>query len=194
MRLDSLFYGLTYRFGKPRWDTDQPQPELQRLAASQAPGRVLDLGCGTGTNGVYLARHGWQVVGIDFIPAAVASARRKAKAAGAGATFVVGDASRLRESGVEGPFDMVIDIGCYHAIPEHRRDAYAAGVAAVTGPGAVLYLAGISKPPATWRVLGASGVTAGELRSRFGPSFELVDETPDGSSGFVTYRLVRRMP
>jgi SAM-dependent methyltransferase len=191
MGRDSLFYGLAYRFGKPRWDSDQPRPELEELISSKPSGRALDLGCGTGTNDVYLASHGWQVVGVDFVPGAIEKARQNAQRAGVAASFVLGDVSRLRAAGVEGPFDLLLDIGCYHAIPQNRRDAYAAEVAAVARPGADFYLAGISDPPATWRMLGAGGVTGNELRARFSASFEIVEVKQNGSH-FAAYHLVRR--
>jgi SAM-dependent methyltransferase len=191
MGRDSLFYRITYRFGKPRWDVEQPRPELESLVESRAPGRALDLGCGTGANDVFLAGHGWHVVGVDFAPEAIEKAQSRAKQAGVPANFVVGDVSRLRAAGVQGLFDLVLDIGCYHALPADRRDAYAAEVAAVTRPGADFYLAGISDPPATWKLLGANGVSRNELEARFGASFEISDEKPDGRR-FVTYHLVRR--
>jgi SAM-dependent methyltransferase len=191
MGRDSFFYGLAYRFGRPRWDSDQPRPELEELINAKPQGRALDLGCGTGVNDVYLASHGWQVVGVDFAPGAIEKARQNAKRAGVAASFVQGDVSRLRAAGVEGPFDLLLDIGCYHAIPENRRDAYAAEVAAVAGPGADFYLAGISDPPATWRLLGAGGVTRDELRARFGGSFEIADVKQNGSH-FAVYHLVRK--
>lgn len=196
MRLDFFFYGLTYRFGNPRWDTGRPRPEIEDLASTLNPGRVLDLGCGTGTDDIYLASKGWKVVGVDFAPQAIARATEKANAAASSATFVIGDATRLDEAKVDGLFDLVLDVGCYHAIPEHRRDAYAAGVAARTRPGADFYLAGINNPPATWRLLGARGVSADELRRRFGKSFVLSEEKPLGpigrASNFVRYHLVRK--
>lgn len=197
MRLDTLFYRMTYRFGKPRWDTGRPRPEIERVIGGRPPGRALDLGCGTGTDAIYLAKAGWEVVGVDFAPEAIATARDRASAAGAAATFVTADVSRLREAGVSGPFDLVLDVGCYHAIPEGIRDAYAAGVAAVTKPGSDFYLAGISgRTPATWRLLGARGVSAAELRGRFGGEFELADEGTAGPAGrvarFAVYHLIRR--
>lgn len=133
MRLDSIFYRLAYRFGKPAWDSGEPRPELKDLANGRQPGRALDLGCGTGDNVIFLSNKGWRVVGVDFVPQAVEMARRKARAAGASADFMVGDVADLRQAGVEG-FDRVIDVGCYHAIPARLRDGYASGVAAVTRP------------------------------------------------------------
>jgi SAM-dependent methyltransferase len=193
MRIDLFFYRLAYRSGRPRWDSTLPRPELTRLLQGRPPGRALDLGCGTGTDAIYLARLGWEVAGVDFVPEATATARTRA--AGSAASFVTGDVTRLRQAGVAGPFDLIIDIGCYHAIPAARRDAYAAEVAAVARPGADFYLAGIADPPATWRLLGARGVSAAELRRRFGADFNLADEQAAGPAGrashFVLYHLVR---
>jgi SAM-dependent methyltransferase len=195
MRRDAFFYQLAYRRRKPRWDTGKPRPELQDLVGTG--GHALDLGCGTGTDAIYLAQHGWQVVGVDFVPEAIATANERARSAGAtAATFVVGDVTRLREVGVSGLFDLVIDIGCYHGIPAGRRDAYVMEVAAVTRPGADFYLAGVSHPPALWRLAGARGITIEEIRKPFGPYFDLVDKQAIGNVGrageFVRYHLVRK--
>jgi SAM-dependent methyltransferase len=190
MRRDLFFYRLAYRFGRPRWDSAEPRPELEALVRGLAPGRALDLGCGTGASVLYLASRGWEAVGLDFAPEAVAAATENARRAGVSATFVLGDVSRLDEAGVQGPFDLLLDIGCYHAIPAGRRDACAAGAAAVTRPGADFYLAGIGDPPPSWRLLGAGGVTGDEVRSRFGPAFDLAGQQQLGSP-FTAYHLVR---
>ena len=63
MALDRMLYRLTYRLGTPQWDTGVPQSALQQLVRDRAPGRALDLGCGTGAGVVYLARHGWETAG-----------------------------------------------------------------------------------------------------------------------------------
>jgi SAM-dependent methyltransferase len=68
---------LAYRRSPP-WDSGDPAPELVELVEGPAPprpGRALDLGCGIGTNAVYLARHGWDVTGVDLVHNAVAAAR-----------------------------------------------------------------------------------------------------------------------
>jgi len=190
MALDRMLYRLTYRLGTPRWDTGVPQPELQQLVRDRAPGRALDLGCGTGADVVYLAGHGWETVGIDFAPEAVAAAKKKAADAGVTAAFVLGDASRLADAGARGPFDLLLDIGCYHTIPASRRDAYVAGAAAAARPGADFYLAGIADPPRLWRLLGARGIGADEIRSRFGPYFSVAGQQQRGTR-LVAYHLVR---
>ena len=190
MALDRILYRLTYRLGKPRWDTGAPQPELEQLAQGRAPGRALDLGCGTGTDVVYLAGHGWEATGIDFAPEAVAAAKKKAADAGVRAAFVHGDASRLADAGVQGPFDLLLDIGCYHTIAASRRDAYVAGAAAAARPGADFYLAGIADPPRLWRLLGARGISADEIKSRFGPYFSVASQQRTGAR-LVAYHLIR---
>jgi SAM-dependent methyltransferase len=191
----SLFYRSAYRFGSPHWDSDQPRAELKELVQGLRPGRALDLGCGTGTNVVYLAGQGWEAVGLDFVPRAIRAAEARALSAAVSARFVVGDVTQLRQAGIAGPFDLIIDIGCYHTVPEALRDSYATEVAAVTRPGADFYLAGISAPPASWRLLRASGLSPTEPVRRFGADFEIAAEQVVGTIGrgdFVLYHLVRK--
>lgn len=55
---------------------------LQQKVAALAPGRVLELGCSTGDDSLWLAEQGWQVTGVDISPAAVETAQRLAAEAG----------------------------------------------------------------------------------------------------------------
>jgi SAM-dependent methyltransferase len=138
----SVMYNLMYRFGTPRWDTHITPPEVVAVIAGDAalpPGRALDLGCGTGTNVIYLARHGWEAIGVDFSPLAIQQARQKAGGI-PGASFVEGDVSRLSQLGIDGLFDFVLDIGCFHGLPDSARQAYAREVARVSRPGALFML------------------------------------------------------
>ena len=139
---------------------------------------------------MYLAGHGWEATGIDFAPEAIAAARKKAADAGVSAAFVLGDASRLADAGVRGPFDLLLDVGCYHTIPASRRDAYVAGAAAAARPGADFYLAGIADPPRLWRLLGARGIGADEIKSLFGRYFSVGGQQRKGAR-LVAYHLVR---
>ncbi|HZP95411.1 MAG TPA: class I SAM-dependent methyltransferase [Candidatus Limnocylindria bacterium] len=146
--LRRLSFDLRYRFGRPRWDTGVTPPELVAYVEREgvAPGRALDLGCGTGTNAVYLARHGWDAVGIDFAPRAIALAKRRARDAGVAdrTRFLVGDAARLPDLGA--PFDLALDIGCLHSIPGERRPGYARGLIARLVPGGIYLLYAFCPP------------------------------------------------
>ena len=73
----------SYLSGEPLpWDTGTPDPMLIAMIESHAiePGRTLEVGCGTGTNAIYLAEHGFDVVGVDVAAVAIANARAKAHA------------------------------------------------------------------------------------------------------------------
>jgi len=124
------------------------------------PGRALDLGCGSGRNSIYLARHNWDVTGIDMVRGAVAAARQKAAAAGVVVQLIEGDVTRLQDLGIGDGYSLFVDAGCYHTVPVNRRDAYAVGVTTVAAPSALLLIVGFSR-------LFGSGITAEELRNRF---------------------------
>ena len=182
-----LFYRLAYLIGPRPWDSGVSPPGLVRwIDGPQAlpPGRALDIGCGTGTNCKYMLDHGWEVTGVDFVPRAVQAAKRKAP----GARLLVGDVTRLRELGVSGPFDLMLDLGCFHSIPELRRDAYVKEVASVAAPGATFLLFAFGEA-------GPGGIIApqSEIRQRFGGDFEVADVIPGAPFRKQTwYRLLRR--
>jgi cyclopropane fatty-acyl-phospholipid synthase-like methyltransferase len=129
-----IFYALMY-FRRPPWDTGISPPELMEHIATHPPGRALDLGCGTGTNALTLAEHGWQVTAVDFIPRALQQARRKARQAGVIVDFHLDDVTRL--DGIRGPFDLALDIGCFHSLAPSGRQAYLQNLERLLAPGGV---------------------------------------------------------
>jgi SAM-dependent methyltransferase len=129
--LRRVYFNLWYFFNPP-WDTGISPPELLDFLARHPPGRALDLGCGTGTNVLTLAQHGWQVCGVDFAWQAIFLARRKARQAGVQADLRVGDVTLLK--GIHGPFDLVLDIGCFHSLPGAGRAAYLRNLTRILAP------------------------------------------------------------
>lgn len=100
---------------RPPWDIGRPQQEIVRLEQTgQITGTVLDVGCGTGDNALFLASCGHEVVGLDSVERAIEAARRKADERSLSATFIRGEILSLREIGRT--FDTVIDSGLFHTL------------------------------------------------------------------------------
>ncbi len=104
-----------YASGKTPWDSGVPSSELIRsVEAGELPGTtLLELGCGTGTNAIELARRGYRVKAIDLVELAVERAREKARKAGVTLEFLSGDLTKLD---LGGPFDCLFDLGLYHGL------------------------------------------------------------------------------
>jgi SAM-dependent methyltransferase len=141
-----LTYTLWYWLQKPPWDSGIPAPELVRAIEGRSQGNALDIGCGTGTNVRYLAEHGWQVTGIDFASNAIAKAKRKLK--GLDATLRVGDVTKLEALSLPGPFDLALDMGCWHSLTPAGQRHYAAGLAHWLQPGGQYLLYAFQPDPA----------------------------------------------
>jgi SAM-dependent methyltransferase len=162
-----------YRDGELPWDTGQPSSELQLVLSRNAisPCRALDIGCGTGTNCVWLAQQGFEVTGLDVAPLAVERAIKRAQAAGVDVHFLVADALNLPDLG--SPFEFFFDRGCYHAV---RRDApgkYAPAIGQQLARGGLgLILAGNAREP---HDPGPPVVTEAEIRDELGQAFQILD-------------------
>lgn len=144
MRTGSRIYDLMYRLWAP-WDAVGVRPELLALLAGwhvdpdRYP-RAVDLGCGTGANVVFLAERGFDAVGVDFSPVAIAKARRRADEARMGhrCRFVVGDLTAEHIPEVDGPFDLLVDLGTLDDLDPAGRRAMADTVARLARPGSLL--------------------------------------------------------
>lgn len=127
------FFETAYE-GTPTWDIGRSQGAVVRLAeAGLVEGTVLDVGCGTGENALYLAARGHRVVGVDLAPGAIAKATAKAAERGIAVEFLVHDASSL--GGLGRTFDTVLDVGCFHTLQPADRARYAASLGAAIRPG-----------------------------------------------------------
>ena len=127
----SVFYKVSYRVGFHPWeDLPEHQPFADTLTAlfareeegRQPPfGTALDLGCGSATWGVRLAARGWQVTGVDDVPAAVARAEQRIRRTAVDMRVVLGDVTRLRESAVGSGYRLVLDTGTFHGLTTAQR-------------------------------------------------------------------------
>jgi ubiquinone/menaquinone biosynthesis C-methylase UbiE len=106
-------------FRNPPWDSGVTPPELFEFIQSHPAGRAIDIGCGTGTNVITLAKTGWQVTGFDFAARAIQIAKSKAKKAHIQASLFTDDATNMKK--VTGQFDLALDLGCFHSL-ENKVD------------------------------------------------------------------------
>lgn len=128
-----LTFNFWYLFRRPPWDSGITPPELWQFIRENPPGRAIDLGCGTGTNAITLAKNGWHLTGVDFAHPAIERARQKAREEGLQIDFLAGDVTRL--SNVIGPFDLALDIGCFHGIDPRLRPVYLKTICRILIPG-----------------------------------------------------------
>lgn len=162
-----------YLRGETPWDTEEPDPHLVEFVRSGAMkrGRVLEIGSGTGTNALWLAGEGFEVVGVDVAQRAIEMARTKA-----------GDAPRvsfrhtdfLTDDEVRGPFDFAFDRGVFHVFDEaDERARFATRVAGLLRPdGMWLSILGSTEGPA--REEGPPRRSALDIVTAIEPALEIV--------------------
>ncbi len=163
------FFNSAYR-GLPPWEIGRPQREIVLLAeAGEIRGRVLDVGCGTGENALYLASLGLSVWGIDAAPAAIRRAKRKARRRDLQATFLVADALKL--SALAQRFDTITDSGLFNVFSDEERPLFAAGLRSALDSGGTYFMLCFSdRQPGT---SGPRRVTQAEIRATFGKGWKI---------------------
>lgn len=180
----------SYWLGNTRWDTGIVPPEVTDLIESKelAPGKALDIGCGTGTTSVYLSKNGWEVTGIDFVPKAVRKAKRRAKHQQAKVAFRTGDVTKLDELNLARNYALAIDIGCGHALGENGFSQYVEQLASHLQPGATYMLYAFTPRPDR-----TAGLPRETVKTVAAPFFDVTWETvgEDGGWGAVWYRFKR---
>ena len=171
-----LLFKTFYRLGFTPWDGHPLARSLQDLVAADggspppAVGTALDIGCGTGDNSIYLAKHGWRVTGVDYVSKAVDKARAKASANNVAVNFLQADVTRLSSEGIGTNFALIVDNGCLHGMSDEDRDAYVREVTAVAAPDARLLIIAFI-PGGSF---GVPGIDPAEVERRFTPAWTLV--------------------
>jgi SAM-dependent methyltransferase len=123
-------FNSVYHDAPPPWDIGRPQKEFVQLEqAGEIVGSVLDVGCGTGENALFLAAQGHDVWGVDFTPLAIERARNKATERNLNVTFLTHDALELHTLGRT--FNTAIDSGLFHVLSDAERPRFVANLATV---------------------------------------------------------------
>ena len=166
-----------YETGELPWDTGIPDSKLVELFESGAlpAGRALDIGCGTGTNAIWLAQRGYDVLGIDLSPKAIERARAKLPV-DVRCRFEAMDFLAVRPPG---PFQLVFDRGCFHVFDESAEQArFAEQAAAVLAPDGVwLSLIGSTEGPP--REMGPPRRSLRDIAHAIEPHLEIVSLKSD---------------
>lgn len=182
-------YDLMYRWWAP-WDAVGVREELRALLDEGVVDparhrRVVDLGCGTGANVVFLSEQGFDAWGVDFSPVALGKARRRAEKAGVSAHFVEGDLTATEIPGLEGPFDLLLDFGTLDDLGSASRQAMAHTVIRLSRPGSLFLLWCFYSPRVQLPWISFSGpsrlapaIEPGEEQDLFGDLFE-IERRPD---------------
>jgi SAM-dependent methyltransferase len=158
----------SYRDGTAPWDIGRPQEAFARLAAGgRWTGAVLDSGCGSGEHTLLAASLGLPSLGVDVAETALVAALAKWKERGGGpAEFAYADALHLDRLGRR--FDTVLDCGLFHTFDGEEQRAYVASLAAVTEPGATLFV--LCFRDGAPETQGPHPISEAELRAAFSPA------------------------
>jgi SAM-dependent methyltransferase len=174
--VSARLYQVFYRVGFTPWDGHALSSTLRTLiegnggSAALSAGTALDVGCGSGDSSIYLARHGWEVTGVDVAAKALEKARAKAAAEHVRVNFVRADATRLNSAGIGTAFALILDSGCLHGMSDDARDRYVGELGAVAGPQARLVVFAFT-PGGRF---GVRGIDHAEIERRFTPQWDLL--------------------
>lgn len=169
--------------GSPPWDTGVSPPELIAFLENARPGVALDVGCGTGTNLLSLARAGWQVMGVDVACLAVLQARRRLKKASVPGKVFLRDAGAPLELPCQ--FNFVLDMGCFHNLSQPERRHYRDNLKRWLLPGGV-YLLYAHRPRTDLRHHGVGDADLAAFSSFLTLTWqqENAETRPDGGGGY----------
>lgn len=191
---------------RPPWDAKPRQAFAQLVESGRLkPGRLIELGSGAARNAIFLARHGFDVTGVESNPTLVELARKKAMAERVAARFVVDDLTNLQK--VSGPFDVLVDYSTLDDLPLEQRDRYVQNVLPLTRPGSQFVLYCLEWTLSWWEKLtlkllsrfgfGPLTLEPGEVKRRFGEYFHIhkvAGETQphEYPRGYAIYLMTRK--
>ncbi|MDX1378915.1 MAG: class I SAM-dependent methyltransferase [Anaerolineales bacterium] len=166
MMFRRLIFNLWY-FRKPPWDSGISPPELIEFIDTHPAGKAIDLGCGTGTNVITLAKAGWQVAGVDFASKAIRTAKQKLKQENLQAKLRVGDVTKLKDDSDQ--YDLALDLGCFHSLTPQGRQDYLTQLDRILAPNGFWLLYSFLKPTTNHSGPGITEAEIDAISTRFDP-------------------------
>jgi len=172
---DSQTWNDIYSESQLPWDSGVVDAHLAGVLARHRvqPGKALEIGCGTGTNTLWLAQHGFQMTGIDIAQNAITKAEAKVAAAGVRCRLLVGDFLADKVPGA--PYRFVYDRGVFHVFETRaKRARFASLVAQLLRPKGVWHsiIGSTDGPP---RQSGPPRVSAADIVTAVEPYFEILE-------------------
>jgi methyl halide transferase len=175
------FWESRYQSNRAGWDIGQPAPAFMAIMTSSdrpSPGTLVALGSGRGHDALWFAQHGFEVLGVDFAPAAIAASQATAEQQKIAAHFLQADLFELPAS-LHHQFDYVLEHTCFCAIDPTRRPAYVEVVRQLLKPsGEFIGLFWAHRHPDG----PPFGSSPDGIRSLFAPHFEVRSLTPVAES------------
>jgi 2-polyprenyl-3-methyl-5-hydroxy-6-metoxy-1,4-benzoquinol methylase len=150
--------------------------------------KVLEIGCGIGTDTINFARAGAQVTTVDLSEKSIELARKRAAVFGLGERirFCQGDAEQLSTFVPPEPYDLIYSFGVIHHTP--HPDAVLEQLRQYTGPGTTLKIMVYHRH--SWKV---AWLLATEGKGQFWNLADLVAKNSEAQTGCpVTYTYTRR--
>ena len=194
----SAYWEQAYRMGTPPWETGAPAEALVRVVREKLipRGTVLEIGCGSGADAIFLARNGFEVTAVDVSAIAIERARLRAELEDCLPRFVLADIFRFAPTA--GQFDLVYDAGFYHYIRQTNLSGFLDVLWQVTRPGSYyLTVAGATGETAEG---GPPQVSADDLHYDLARLFELVElrpcriASPRRKEGYLGWSCLMRRP
>jgi 2-polyprenyl-3-methyl-5-hydroxy-6-metoxy-1,4-benzoquinol methylase len=150
--------------------------------------KVLEIGCGIGTDTMSFARQGARVTAVDVSEKSLAVAKERARVYGVQdrVEFYCGNAEELSRFVPAEPHDLIYSFGVIHHTPHPER--VLGELREYAAPGTTLKIMVYHRR--SWKVL---GILAGEGRGQFWKLAELVAKNSEAQTGCpITYTYTRR--
>jgi cyclopropane fatty-acyl-phospholipid synthase-like methyltransferase len=127
------------------WTAGTANPEIINLVYEgviPVGSKILEIGCGLGSESVFMAARGMDVTALDISEAAVNRGKQIADAYGIHVNWIAADL--LETDLFNEDFDILTDQGCFHHMHENERELYMKKVVKYLKPGGMFILRSFS--------------------------------------------------